>query len=330
MSADQVEERASQMGDRGCPRLPVPPPEEVRKVNKRTRAGVGLNALNINMANDWRPTLPKEFYPGLIKLIWRCWDNDPAVWLNFDEIVGLLMGDVGHEIRSNEEPIFGSGRVIAEVDQRDIDLIDTGGEMVSRRIMEDILKEKDRELDILVMERDKAISEVAKEKEKEKMLKQLKAEHKNFQAKNLELKEKDKAIMELKTTGRTERPKEERARRARRARRTRTRARTRVAPCEGYVACVSTELAVRGIAAPLPTHVVHLELSRTASCYKHRWGRTGRGGRPLIVLSVAVGGRESGVVNRFGRELQIGVCDGAGREVAGDRQGGGLGRRRRK
>ena len=114
------------------------------------------------------------------------------------------MGDVGHEIRSNEEPIFGSGRVIAEVDQRDTDLIDAGGEMVSRRIMEDMLKEKDRELDILVMEHDKVATE------KEKLLKQLKAEHsKNIQAKNLELKEKDKAIMELKITGRTERPKED-------------------------------------------------------------------------------------------------------------------------
>ena len=173
----------------------------MRKMNKRTRAGVGLNALNINVADGWRPTLPKEFYPGLIKLNWRCWDNDPAVRPNFDEIVGLLIGDVGHEIRSNEEPIFGSGRVIAEVDQRDTDLIDTGAEMVSRRIMEDILKEKDRELDILVMEHDKAISKVATEKEK--LLKQLKAEH------NLELKKKDKAINELKTTGRTERPKED-------------------------------------------------------------------------------------------------------------------------
>jgi len=134
----------------------------MRKMNKRTRAGVGLNALNINVADGWRPTIPKEFYPGLIKLIWRCWDNDPAVRPNFDEIVGLLIGDARHEIRSNEEPIFGSGRVIAEVDQRDTDLIDTGGEIVSRRITEEILKEKDRELDILVME-------------KEKMLKQLKA-----------------------------------------------------------------------------------------------------------------------------------------------------------
>jgi len=46
--------------------------------------------------------------------------------------------------------------------------------------------------------------------EKEKMLKQLKAGHdKSIQAKNLELNEKDKAIMEMRTTGRTERPKED-------------------------------------------------------------------------------------------------------------------------
>ena len=29
----------------------------------------------------------------------------------------------------------------------------------------------------------------------------------------------------------------------------------------------------------------------------------------MIVLSVAAGGRERRVVHRFGRELQIGVCD---------------------
>ena len=65
---------------------------------------------------------------------------------------------------------------------------------------------------------------------------------------------------------------------------------------------VSTELAVRGIDVSLPTLVVHLDLPSTARCYKRRSGRTGRGGRPLIVLSVSAGGRESEVVHRFGRE----------------------------
>ena len=68
---------------------------------------------------------------------------------------------------------------------------------------------------------------------------------------------------------------------------------------------VSTELAVRSIVVLRPTYVVHLDLPSIARCYKRRSGRTGRGGRPLIVLSVAAGGRESGVVHTFGRELQI-------------------------
>ena len=180
----------------------------MRKMGKQNRTGIGLGALNKNVEQGWRPTLPKEFYPGMIKLIWRCWDDDPDKRPDFDEIVGLLIGDVGHEIRSNEEPIFGSGRIIAEVDQREQDLIDAGGEMVSRRIMDEILREKGRELDIVVMERDRSIHEAITEKEK--MLKQLKAEHyTSIQAKNLELKEKDKAILELRTTGRTERQKKD-------------------------------------------------------------------------------------------------------------------------
>ena len=79
------------------------------------------------------------------------------------------------------------------MDQREQDLIDAGGEMVSRRIMDEILREKGRELDIVVMERDRSIHEAITEKEK--MLKQLKAEYNtSIQAKNLELKEKDKTI----------------------------------------------------------------------------------------------------------------------------------------
>ena len=46
------------------------------KMKKKTRAGVGLNALNINVAEGWRPKLPEEMYPGMIRLIRRCWDDD--------------------------------------------------------------------------------------------------------------------------------------------------------------------------------------------------------------------------------------------------------------
>jgi len=174
----------------------------MRKMGKKNRAGIGLGALNKNVEQGWRPTLPKEFYPGMIKLIWRCWDDDPDKRPDFDEIVGLLMGDVGHEIRSNEEPIFGSGRVIAEVDQNEKALIDTGlSDTVSRRVMDDILKEKERELDIVVMERDKAIHEAVTEKEK--LVKQLKTEHnRNLKEKNQEIETWKKELEVLKTTGR--------------------------------------------------------------------------------------------------------------------------------
>jgi len=180
----------------------------MRKMGKQNRTGIGLGVLNKNVEQGRRPTLPKKFYPGMINLIWRCWDDDPDKRPDFDEIVGLPMDDVGHEIWSNEEPIFGSDRIIAEVDQRERDLIGAGGEMVSKLIVDKIGEDQKRELDILVMELDRAIHEAIAEKEK--MLKQLKDEqNKSILAKHLELKEKDKVILELRTTGRTERPKED-------------------------------------------------------------------------------------------------------------------------
>jgi len=176
-----------------------------KKIMKRSRVGVGLNSLNINVDQGWRPPLPKEFYPSLIKLIWRCWDDDPDVRPDFDDIVALLMGDVGLGVKTNEEPVFGSGKIIADVEQRERDLVDAGGEMVPRKVMEEILKDKDRELDILVMERDKAVNEMVKEKDT--VMKDIRADHnKKLKEKNLELKnklkEKDKELEVLRTTGR--------------------------------------------------------------------------------------------------------------------------------
>ena len=173
----------------------------VKKMKKRSRAGVGLNSLNINVEQGWRPPLPKEFYPSLIKLIWRCWDDDPDVRPDFDEIVALLMGDVGLEVKINDEPVFGSGKIIADVEQRERDVVDTGGEMVPRKVMDEILKDKDRELDIVMMERDRAINEMVAEKEI--LMKEIRADHnKKLKEKETELKEKDRELEVLRTTGR--------------------------------------------------------------------------------------------------------------------------------
>ena len=149
--------------------------------------------------------MPKEFYPSLIKLIWRCWDDDPEVRPDFDEIVALLMGDVVLEVKTNDEPVFGSGKIIADVEQRERDLVDSGGEMVPRKVMVEILKDKDRELDIVVMERDRAINEMVVEKEK--LMKEIWADHnKKLKEKETELKdklkEKDRELEVLRTTGR--------------------------------------------------------------------------------------------------------------------------------
>ena len=68
---------------------------------------------------------------------------------------------------------------------------------------------------------------------------------------------------------------------------------------------MSTEIAARGIDAACLTHVVNLDLPTDASHYCHRAGRVGRGGKPGIVVSLACGGKEHGVVPRFGKELGL-------------------------
>ncbi|GMH93229.1 hypothetical protein TrVE_jg9584 [Triparma verrucosa] len=68
---------------------------------------------------------------------------------------------------------------------------------------------------------------------------------------------------------------------------------------------VSTEIAARGLDAPYLTHVVNLDLPSSSSHYCHRAGRVGRGGKPGVVVSLACGGKEGGVIPRFGRELGI-------------------------
>ena len=102
-----------------------------------------------------------------------------------DEVVRLLMGPIADEVRSNQEPVFGSGKVIGACTQKDMALADDENEMVSLKAVEKIIEDKDHELDLVVAQKDKVIKEL-----QEKMKKQLQ--------------EKEKEIKELRTTGRKE------------------------------------------------------------------------------------------------------------------------------
>lgn len=75
---------------------------------------------------------------------------------------------------------------------------------------------------------------------------------------------------------------------------------------EGYVGIVvATELAARGLDAPLLTHVINLDLPTDASHYAHRAGRVGRGGRPGVVINITTQPKERNVPQRFADSLGI-------------------------
>jgi superfamily II DNA/RNA helicase len=75
---------------------------------------------------------------------------------------------------------------------------------------------------------------------------------------------------------------------------------------EGYVGIVvATELAARGLDAPLLTHVINLDLATDASHYAHRAGRCGRGGRPGVVINITTSPKERNVPQRFADSLGI-------------------------
>ena len=75
---------------------------------------------------------------------------------------------------------------------------------------------------------------------------------------------------------------------------------------EGYVGLVvATELAARGLDAPLLTHVINLDLPTDASHYAHRAGRCGRGGRPGVVINLTTGPQERGVPRKLADQLGV-------------------------
>jgi len=75
---------------------------------------------------------------------------------------------------------------------------------------------------------------------------------------------------------------------------------------EGTVGLVvSTELAARGIDAPLLTHVINMDLPTDASHYAHRAGRCGRGGRPGVVLNLTGDAKERHVPRKLTDALGV-------------------------
>jgi seryl-tRNA synthetase len=124
---------------------------------------------------------------------------------NFDEIVRLLMNEISLEIKTNDEPIFGSGRIIGASDQKDIELGDDTG--ISKQMYDSVV----RDLDIAKMEFDKKFNSMRAEKEK--LVKELQAElkkksweeKKKLMEEGEELKKKlqdtEKELLEIKLTG---------------------------------------------------------------------------------------------------------------------------------
>jgi superfamily II DNA/RNA helicase len=75
---------------------------------------------------------------------------------------------------------------------------------------------------------------------------------------------------------------------------------------EGYVGIVvATELAARGLDAPLLTHIINFDLPTDASHYAHRAGRCGRGGRPGVVINMTTNAQERHVPQKFADQLGV-------------------------
>jgi hypothetical protein len=125
-----------------------------------------------------------------------------------DEIVNLLMGEISLEIKTHDEPIFGSGKLIGASNQKDVDLDVEGEGGISKRVYESVV----RDLDIEKAEHEKSVRQL--KEEKAKVLKELQiefnrksaAEKKKWMEEGEELKKKleskEKELLEIKTTGR--------------------------------------------------------------------------------------------------------------------------------
>jgi len=75
---------------------------------------------------------------------------------------------------------------------------------------------------------------------------------------------------------------------------------------EGYIGIVvATELAARGLDAPLLTHVINMDLPTDASHYAHRAGRCGRGGRPGVVINLTTSPQERKVPQKLATGLGV-------------------------
>ena len=80
-----------------------------KMMKRKTKVRVGITTLNNRTYGErrWRPLLPFEFektYPGMCKLIKRCWAPLKEDRSGFDEIVKVLQGEIADEVRRRGEP----------------------------------------------------------------------------------------------------------------------------------------------------------------------------------------------------------------------------------
>ena len=162
-----------------------------KKMKRKSLKGVGITILNTRMyTQGWRPLLPVTFiraYGKLSELIYRCWSQVPEERPSFDEIVLLLQGEIGEEVKKKAEPeiVFlsqipdedyqkqAAGEAVMggdEDEDEDADM-DTA-RFVSRRMHEDVMKEmisrkeyevlaaKDRELEEVLAAKDRELDEL--------------------------------------------------------------------------------------------------------------------------------------------------------------------------
>ncbi len=70
---------------------------------------------------------------------------------------------------------------------------------------------------------------------------------------------------------------------------------------------LATDIASRGLDVPEISHVIQFDLPSTAAVYLHRAGRTGRMGRPGVVVTLGAES-ESFIIDRLGNALSISIA----------------------